>query len=215
MHRAIALPSYAQNPAFVLFQSQPGGPQGIRQLGRRVAAEVADTGGAVINSPGQVQGINPALSRRLVAIVPVLTEKAVEGAALIEDGQILVAAFGSWRIGKLRIAVPGAAGTDPVGHAVGGQGIIIPADIAFYSSGPDKSVLPVESQPAVPPATIRNTALVYTEVAFQPILVPGRPLRQAEGSPGGSVRLLDQGKYPSEVPSKAVQAQPQGAGDER
>jgi hypothetical protein len=63
--------------------------------------------------------------------VPVLAEEAVKGTGLIEDSQVLVAIFSAFVIGKAGVTSSCSPGTYPIGYAVSGQGIVIPADIAF------------------------------------------------------------------------------------
>jgi len=52
--------------------------------------------------------------------MPVLTKKTVKGAGLIEDSQVLIAIFSSFRMGKLRVTSFSAAGTDPISYTVSG-----------------------------------------------------------------------------------------------
>jgi len=73
--------------------------------------------------------------------VPVLTEQAIKGAGLIKDSQVLIAIFSSWRIGKLRVTSPGSTGADPISYAVGGQCIVIPADVTFAGVGTFEPIL--------------------------------------------------------------------------
>jgi len=75
--------------------------------------------------------------------VPVLAEKAIKGTGLIEDSQILVTILSALGVGKLRVTNPGPAGTDPISHTVGRQGIIIPTDIALARRGTSKPAFPV------------------------------------------------------------------------
>ncbi len=94
--------------------------------------------------------------------MPVLTEQALEGAGLIEDSQVPVAIFRSLRIGKPGVTGPGATRTNPIGYTVGGQGIIVPADIALASGGTDKSIFSGGAQPAIAPAIWRDTTFIET-----------------------------------------------------
>jgi hypothetical protein len=50
----------------------------------------------------------------------ILAIQTVEGASMIKDGQIVVAMLGSVGYSILRIATPGAAGTDKTADAVAG-----------------------------------------------------------------------------------------------
>jgi len=58
----------------------------MRELGGRVTTKVTYTGSAVIDCLSQLQSVNLTLLRCRVAIVPVLTEQAIEGTSLIENG---------------------------------------------------------------------------------------------------------------------------------
>jgi len=152
VHRAIGLPADAQNPALIPLQSQPGGTNGIGQLRGGVTPEVTYAGSVLINRLGQFQGIDPTLPCCRVTIVPVLTEQAIKGASLIENGQILIAIFSSTRVGKAGITSPGSTGTDPIGDTISRQGIIIPADVALAGGGTFKPIFLVGAQPAIAPA---------------------------------------------------------------
>ncbi|MBA7698066.1 hypothetical protein ES703_106740 [subsurface metagenome] len=52
--------------------------------------------------------------------MPVLAEKAIEGAGLVENSQVFVAIFRSLGVGEAGIASPGATRTDPIGNTVSG-----------------------------------------------------------------------------------------------
>jgi hypothetical protein len=81
--------------------------------------------------------------------MPVLAEKAVEGATMIEDGQVFVAIFRPRAVGKFRISDPGASWTYPIGNAVGGKRVIVPAQVTNAWRYTDESVFSVSSQTAV------------------------------------------------------------------
>jgi hypothetical protein len=57
---------------------------------------------------------------------PILAEETIETAADIEDCKILVAILGTRLFGKPGITCPGPPWTDPIGHAIGGQRIVVP-----------------------------------------------------------------------------------------
>ncbi len=109
--------------------------------------------------------------------MPVLAEQAVKGAGLIEDSQVLVAIFGSLRIGKPRVTSSRSARTNPIGYAVGRQGIIVPTDIAFSYGGTDKSVFSVGAQSTIAPAVCGNTAFIGAKLTYKSSLTLGRLLR--------------------------------------
>jgi hypothetical protein len=75
--------------------------------------------------------------------VPILAEEAIEGTGLVKNCQVLVAIFRSLSIGKIRITHPCSPGADPIGDAVGGQGVIIPANVPLIGTGPDESTIPI------------------------------------------------------------------------
>jgi len=137
--------------------------------------------------------------------VPVLAEQTIKGASLIEDGQVLIAIFGSWRTGKLRVASPGSTRANPIGYTVGGQGIIIPADVAFPGSGTDKSIFSVGAQPAVAPAIWGDTACIGTKLTFDSPLSSWRLSREAKRPSCRIVSFLNQGENPGKVSSDAIQ----------
>ncbi len=95
--------------------------------------------------------------------MPVLTEQAIKGASLIENSQVLVAIFSSLSIGKLGIASASSTRTDPISYTVGGQGIMVPTEVALGSSGTYKLIYFIDAQPAVASTTCRNTALIGTK----------------------------------------------------
>jgi len=136
--------------------------------------------------------------------MPVLAEQAIKGAGLIKDSQVLIAIFSSLRIGKLRVTSPGSTGTDPISYAVGGQGIVIPADIAFFSSGTRKFISLIGAKPAIAPAIWGNTALVGTKLAFESPFAAGRPLRKVKWPSCGTVSFLNQGENSGKVSSNAI-----------
>jgi len=87
-----------------------------------------------------------------MTVVPVLAEETVKRTSLIEDSQIFVAVFGAPRVGKLRVASASSARTDPISHTIGGQSIVIPADVSLFRSGTDKLIPLVGTKTAVSPA---------------------------------------------------------------
>ena len=64
--------------------------------------------------------------------MPVLAEQAVESAAVVKDSQIAVPILRTVDVRILGIPRSGAARADPVGDAVGGEGIMIPGTIAPF-----------------------------------------------------------------------------------
>ena len=139
-------------------------------------------------------------------IVPVLAEQAIKGTSLIEDSQVLVAMFSSLGIGKPRVTGSSATRTDPIGYAVGGQGIVIPADVAFPGGGTDKSIFSVGAQSTVAPAICGNTAFIGAKLAFKSSLTLGRLLRKVKWSSRCAVSFLNKGENLAKVSSDTIQA---------
>ncbi|GAI14929.1 unnamed protein product [marine sediment metagenome] len=125
---------------------------------------------------------------------------------MIKDGQVLIAIFRPLRISKTWVTSPGATRTHPVSYTVGGEGIIIPADVSLASCGADKLAFLVGAQPAVTPLIYGDTAFISTELAFGSPLCPWRLPWETERTPCGTVSLLNAGKNPSKVPANAIQA---------
>ena len=117
--------------------------------------------------------------------------------------------FGPLGIGKLGVTSSSATRTNPIGYAVGGQGIVIPADIALTGGGADESIFSVGAQSAVAPAICGNTAFIGAKLAFKSFLALGRLLRKAKWSSRCAVSFFNKGENLAEVSAYAIQAQPQ------
>ena len=110
----------------------------MRHLGRWVAAEIAYAEGAPIGHRSELLGADgPAFGWRDLSKVPVLAEEAVGSTASVEDGQVVA----SWVL---------AAFANPIGHAVGWQGIPVPVqEAALQRSGQmDEFACPDRAQAA-------------------------------------------------------------------
>jgi len=126
----------------------------VGQLGRGIAPEIADAGGAGMGRLGQLRRRKPIPGKGPPFEGPVLAEETVEVAGVVKHGQIDVAPFRTGGIGVLGVAPAGAPGTEPVGHAVGGQGVVIKADpgpggIAALQPPPGYPPGPAEAHPAL------------------------------------------------------------------
>jgi hypothetical protein len=82
---------------------------------------------------------------------PVLTEQAVKRAPVIEDGKVLETKFrtGTVSIGGIPRSCPARA--DPIGHTIGRQPIVIPADTAFSGGYALKLPILMGPQAAIAP----------------------------------------------------------------
>jgi len=91
----------------------------MRHLRSRISTEVANTEGERVSQRSQIFRRNaPFFYRRHIPEVPVLTEKAIVSAASVKNCQIVVTIF----------SMPRA---NPIGYAVGGEGIAIPVKHAL------------------------------------------------------------------------------------
>ena len=95
--------------------------------------ETYDKEGAVIDVRGQLFRAPGVLPGGLAPEMPVLTEKAVERAGVKKHGEVPVADLGA--VVKRKFGVPHSrpTRTDPAGHTVRGQGIVVPRELASAS----------------------------------------------------------------------------------
>jgi len=147
--------------------------------------------------------------------MPVLTEQTVEGASLIEHRQVLVTIFRSRGIGKIWVTTSAASGTDPVGDAIGGEGIIIPVQVSLFRTAADDvaTLFPAHS-------TISNVALfdltsVDTKVTTPVTFFPGRLGWQIKGFSALDMDLQNAGINILEVLTNAPQTDAQRLRDGR
>lgn len=148
--------------------------------------------------------------------MPVLTVSAVKGAGIIEDGQVLIAIFGSSPVGIARITGPTSPRADPIGNAVSGQRVVIPAHHPSFPcptqvEEPASSIFPQATESPLP---FRDLALVHAYSASDSGFIPWRIGGKTKIKPGGSMGLLY--PRPDLVKSRAdaVQAYRQSLGDE-
>ena len=63
--------------------------------------------------------------------MPVLTIEAIESTRLVEDSEIRISEFRFFGIREIGIPNFAAGRTDPTGHTVGGQRVVIPGDVTL------------------------------------------------------------------------------------
>jgi len=204
VHSAIGLPADTQDPPPISLQSQSRGAQGVGKLGAGVTAKVADASGSFVRLVGKQGSAYPGLLHYRQAVVPVLAEQAIEGAGLIEDSQVFIAIFRPIPIGEIGVTDPAPAGANPISDAIGGQGVMIPANIALFSAGPDKPTPDIVAQTAVAFPPRANEALVDTKITLFPRFILRRLCRQTEGLPRLSVHCLDKGPELGEIGAQAI-----------
>jgi hypothetical protein len=104
----------------------------VRQLRSRITTKVADATGAFINSLGQFFRCEPLFVPNPFSMRPVLAEKTVEGASVIEHGKVFKPIFRTISIGILGISGTRSTRTDPIRYTIGWEPIIIPTYISPF-----------------------------------------------------------------------------------
>ena len=99
--------------------------------------------------------------------------------------------LGSVGYSILRIAAPGAAGTDKTADAVAGQGVIIIRKIPLVGATFDYLAVHNSTESTKANGALRDFTLVQTKVAGNPGLSSGRIFRQTVRFTGTRVNLLD------------------------
>ena len=113
--------------------------------------------------------------------MPVLTEQAIEGTSLIENRQVLVTIFRSRGVREIRMSTSAASGTDPVGDAIGGEGIIIPVQVTLLGTAADDVATLFPAYSAISNAALFDLASVDTKVTTPVTFFSGRLGWQIEG----------------------------------
>lgn len=81
--------------------------------------------------------------------MPILTEKAVERACFVKDGEVFVAEFGTRAIGIARVTAACSSGANKIGNTICRQRVVIPTD--------DSGSLSI---------TVRQTAIANTAFGY-------------------------------------------------
>jgi prepilin-type processing-associated H-X9-DG protein len=83
---------------------------------------------------------------------------------VIEDGKILKTKFRTGTVSIGRIPRSCSARADPIGHAIGGKPIIIPANIAFSDGHALELPILLGPQAAIAPPSLRDLATIDTNL---------------------------------------------------
>ena len=103
----------------------------MEDLGCRITAEIADACGFFLHSCSQLLGGDvPGRGNSIFELV-ILTVEAIEGTGMVEDSQVVMAAFGATGDRISGEATACTTGTDKIAHAVCGQGIVVVGKISF------------------------------------------------------------------------------------
>ncbi len=182
------------------------------KLRGRVSPEKTDAAGLIIDELGQFVRTDPLALVNPLPETPILTEEAIEGTGLIEDGQILVTVFGAPSIGKAWISRGRSSGTDPISHAVGWKAIIIPSQVSLLRCNPLQDPSSIASHATVSLPPIGNPTSIGTDPAGDPRGVSRRFQGQTKGGPRNPMRLFDLLNHIIEVVSNTMEAKLQGLG---
>jgi len=183
--------------------------------GPRVASEVANTGGVLVHLLRQPGSTHPFLVQRNLAVVPVLAEQAIERAGLVEHSQVLIAKLRPLAVTELGIASPTAPGTDPVSNTVGGQGVVIPANITFISTGSSQIAVLVIAKPTIAPIPRSHMTFVEAELTGDPSLMLRWFSREMKRLPCLTVGLGNGWLKPGVAAAQAIWTQAEAAADQR
>jgi hypothetical protein len=104
----------------------------VRKLWSGIPAKIADTTGAVVDCLGKLNRGDPLPIPNPFSVCPILTEKTVEGAPVVKDGQVFESIFRTRGISILRIAGTCPARADPIRYTIGWKPVIIPARISLF-----------------------------------------------------------------------------------
>jgi hypothetical protein len=96
-----------------------------------ITTKVADATGAVIDSLGQLLWCESLSVPNPFPMGPVLAEKTVERASVVEHSKIFKPIFWTIGMGILGISGTGSTRADPIRYAIGWEPIIIPTDISL------------------------------------------------------------------------------------
>jgi hypothetical protein len=133
------------------------------------------------------------------AEVPILAEEAVEGAAGIEDGKVVITQLL-------------AAAAHPIRHAVGWQGITTPLQYAAPrdTSQVSQTTVAYRAQPTVSVLTLGHAALPATQNTLEAADSLWSCSRKIEGSPALGVEQLRKAEGFIRMSTDAVEAKAEG-----
>lgn len=108
---------------------------------------------------------------------------------MVEDRHVEETAFRSLSPGVLRVTASGSTRADPVCHAVGGKGILVPGDPALFGPATLETAGASPANSAIPYSALGNHAAMHAYLATDPLGI----LRRVSRKPvGGPVSVMDQ-----------------------
>lgn len=129
---------------------------------------------------------------------------------MIEHSQVLIAIFWPIVIGEIGVAAPRSSWANPVGDAISGQGIVIPANIPLIRIGPEKPPLDILAQATVACLAWTYEAFINAQIALFAFFILGRVSWQIEGFSCLSMRFFYKGQSFIEVRAQTVKTNPEG-----
>jgi len=214
VHGAIGLPANAKDVVSPPLPGQARNQDRMRKLWSGITAEETDAGGGLICPCGKLGGSHLRLIGGHPSKMPVLTEEAVKGAGLIKDRQILIAVFRASPVGEGGIASSSSPRANPIGNAVGGKGIIIPAQIPLCGRGSQKLAVLHSTCPAKASFSLGDLAFIDTDPTGKAGAM-GRSWGESKTFPGLPVRSFQARLYRLKILSDTVEADTQKLGNER
>jgi len=163
------------------------------ELRRRISPEVTDTAGRTARKAGHLLGCGSGLAAQTLSERPVLTIEAVETAAFIENREIPVPVLRSLPMGKTGITCTRSPGTNPVGHAIGRQGIVVPGYFSPAWRNTDDLALLIGPEATIAFLSLRNGTHICADRAYQTGRISRNRRWKAKGRSGKAVSLQSNG----------------------
>jgi hypothetical protein len=153
---------------------------GMEKLRRRISSEVTYTGRHPVSCLSQLLRCMGSPVMQVFLVMPVLAEQAVECASMIENSQVFITIFRAPGIRKFRESSARAARTDPIGHTIRGQRVIVPGKVALLRKRCDLCAILILPHSTVACLSFSYCALVEAIPAGDPFLVTRRRRRKVE-----------------------------------
>ena len=152
----------------------------MKNLRRRVPAEEADAVGILFYGLCEIFRRTPCGRSGLRLEMIILAIKAVEGAGVIEHGQVGMAGFGSVFNGVFRVPAAGSGGTGKITHTVCRERIIVIRQVPLMRPAAADTTIVHPPKPAEAFSTLGDPAFMHAQFA-------GNALRGARWSRGQTV----------------------------
>ena len=147
--------------------------------------------------------------------MPVLAEKTVKSAGLIEYGQVLIAIFRAVSQGEFGEAAASASRADPVGNAVSGKRVKIPGYVRPFRPATFEFILAILPYPTITPFAGAYPAGIDADRARNSFWIFGWRKRQIKFLASLLMHGLNMSFDLSKSISDAGEANAECAGDER